>query len=332
MIQKLRLHLLVLLFALLTSTTLAKLPPQEPPKDGWSRSYSNESDEYDSKPAIGQSKAANINERNDFDKSSNAEDVVDSIRSLSYQQSQMSETTRSNQHSGITNKAYNSYGLQYRDAGTVNVYVDANGNAVPPNATGAVPGNPLMKKMSSASLSGLFLFMCWRDAACYDLALQFESPFLRILTSTGSMGLLLLNLLGCVLNLIQPFKYKGYLKIILAGNTMREVIEIAYYILMFLISPGGPQTTSSLSPAFESVHENSKDTYLGRIVTTLYVLLLCISATRMRWVKEPVKPTGTNLAPNPNLISRATYAAPQSYDDRDDNYGYSDSNDTRNSF
>jgi len=336
------LYIVITIISVLVFPTLAKLPSSQPPSSGYGRSSAgslNNDDSDETTTRIGQSKASNAIDRRSFDDSptSRTNNVVDSIHSPSSFQraddslSSSEKAPTFDQQPYFNNRAYNSLGLQYSNTNTVGV----NGNAGPgmnaAAAAAASGGNPLMRKMSSASLSGLFLFMAWRDIACYEMSNLFESPFLRLFASGSTIGLLLLNLVGFCLNLIQPFKYKAHLKVILAANTMREMIEIAYYVLMFIISPGGglhTSTSSSLSPAFEDVHGDSKDTYLGRFITTLYFLLLCLSATRMRWVKDPIQPTAINSNPAP--VPRATYV-PRSYDDtdedgHDDGSGYSNNN------
>lgn len=284
---------------------LAKIPSQ--PSSGYSQKAPSSSYDYEDSDEtttvkrsipVGQSSANNFEGASEDDSSA---DMLHSIRRSPQSRRPVSSTPISHDEAFNTARNFPYSSSNSMGINTAGVGVGVSGYTAP----GAAPtgGHPLMRKMSSMSLCVLFLFMAWRDVACYEMAALFESPLLRLLTTGGTVGLLLLNLVGFVLNLIQPFKYKAHLKIILASNTVREMIEIVYYLLMFLVSPGGSRASSSVSPAFEEVHEYSKDTYLGRIITTLYFLLLCISATRMRWVKDPVQPNtgaqhaGTSTAP-----------------------------------
>jgi hypothetical protein len=139
--------------------------------------------------------------------------------------------------------------------------------------------NPLLKQASMASIGALFLLLVWRTMVSYELADQFATPFMRLITVTPTIAILVANLLGFVGNVMKPLNYKNVLKFILALNVGREVVEAAYNAIMLIAT--GP---NSIIP---------REVYFGRFFMNIWWGFLCLSFSKSRWVLQTLPTTGS---------------------------------------
>jgi hypothetical protein len=136
----------------------------------------------------------------------------------------------------------------------------------------STPSNPLIRSIGSASVSLIYLFLAWRSVACYEQANLFINGFTRKLSSNAVILLFISNLTGFLISLFQPHKYKSLLKSIIALNTVREFTELIYNMFMIIVA----------SPTADF----SRDFYLGRFITCVYLLMVCLSTSKLRWVNQ----------------------------------------------
>jgi hypothetical protein len=191
-----------------------------------------------------------------------------------------SNSDRLDQQSNIPDDAYTQRRHYDRD-----FFPDSNGNSNSnaiehkPSTTSKNihPSNvhPLVRKASSASLSLVYLLLAWRAMGSYDSSAQFSTSLLRTVSNIPVAGIFILDILGLIISIINPSKLKVQLKFILACNTVREIIELTYNVIMIIIST--------------SVSNFNRDYYFGRLITSVYFLMLCISTSRIRWTEQKNK-------------------------------------------
>ena len=160
-------------------------------------------------------------------------------------------------------------------------YQEGPEKAIGANAGGRAPsGQPqmqptgLLKQASSASIGILFGILAWRSLTAYEMADSFKNGFVKTVSVAPTMGLLVLNLMGFVVNWIRPLNFKNYLKFILSVNIMREWVELAYNLLMILLTDG-----SSAIP---------REVYFGRVFMNLWMTALQMAFAKSRWVSTEV--------------------------------------------
>lgn len=130
----------------------------------------------------------------------------------------------------------------------------------------------LLKQASSASIGVLFALLAWRAITAYEMASHFKNDFIRFVSVSPALCLLLMNLAGFVVNFFQPLGFKNHLKVILAANVSREWIELAYNFMMILL-------TDSTTPI-------PREVYLGRVFMNVWWTLLCMAFAKSRWVSN----------------------------------------------
>lgn len=137
--------------------------------------------------------------------------------------------------------------------------------------------HPLLMRSTTASVCLLFGLLIWRSLASYEMADQFSSQTVRLLTTIPIVMILFANVVGLAVNLIKPLNFKNHLKAILAANIMREWVEAAYNLFMMLFA-----ASNAAIPRTE---------YMGRIFMNVWWNLICFSFIKSRWVlSEPVVP------------------------------------------
>jgi len=130
--------------------------------------------------------------------------------------------------------------------------------------------NPLVKQASVISVCILFILLTWRSLSAYELADQFTSSLVRTIAVAPSVGILLLNMVGFVINAMKPYSFKNQLKAILAINIIREIVELMYNMLMLIMS-------TAISPI-------PREVYFGRFFMSVWWLLLLTKFSKSRWV------------------------------------------------
>ena len=138
----------------------------------------------------------------------------------------------------------------------------------PPKVQHPREENPLVKQASVVSIFVLFILLTWRSLSAYELADQFSSRSLRIITVAPTVGILLANLIGFVLNALKPSNFKNQLKVILAVNIIREIVELLYNMFMLVI-------TSGLAPI-------PREVYFGRFFMSVWWLLFLTKFSKSR--------------------------------------------------
>ena len=134
--------------------------------------------------------------------------------------------------------------------------------------------HPLLRKASAASVSLIYLLLAWRAMGSYDSISDSSSSVLKTILNIPVALVFCLDVFGFLASLVNPSKFKVMLKFILACNTVRELIELAFNTIRII-------TIAKAS---------GRDYYLGRIVASLYFILLCLTTSKIRWI-EP-KPKG----------------------------------------
>ena len=130
----------------------------------------------------------------------------------------------------------------------------------------------LLKQASSASIGVLFALLAWRAITAYEMASHFKNDFIRFVTVSPALCLLLMNLAGFVVNFFQPLGFKNHLKVILAANVSREWVELAYNFIMILLTD-----SNTLIP---------REVYFGRVFMNVWWTLLCMAFAKSRWVSN----------------------------------------------
>ena len=154
-------------------------------------------------------------------------------------------------------------------------------NSILEKQNGKQNGNnihPLLRKVSSASLSLIYLLLAWRAMGCYDSSAQFSMSLLRFMSNIPVAAIFILDIIGFIISIglvVNPNKLKVQLKLILACNTIREVIELIYNVIMIIIST--------------SVSKFNRDFYFGRMIASVYFLMLCLSTSKIRWTEQKIK-------------------------------------------
>jgi hypothetical protein len=160
-------------------------------------------------------------------------------------------------------------------------YQEVPNNAAGVNAGARAPSGPpprqptgLLKQASSASIGVLFGILAWRSLTAYEMADSFRNGFVKTVSVAPTLGLLVLNVIGFVVNWIRPLNFKNYLKFILSVNIMREWVELAYNLLMILLTD-----SSSVIP---------REVYFGRVFMNLWMTALQMAFAKSRWVSTEV--------------------------------------------
>ena len=78
------------------------------------------------------------------------------------------------------------------------------------------------------------------------------------------------------MSVTKPQDLKNQLKVILAGNTLREGVELLYNACLAIVS-----TRYSAVP---------RDVYVGRFFMNVWWMLFCFSFSKSRWVVDPGTP------------------------------------------
>lgn len=130
--------------------------------------------------------------------------------------------------------------------------------------------HPLVRKASAASVSLIYLLLAWRAMGCYDSISDSSASYLRTLFNIPVAFIFCLDIFGFIASLINPSRFKVVLKFILACNTVREITELAFNVLRII-------TISKTT---------GRDYYLGRMIASVYFLLLCFSTSRIRWIEQ----------------------------------------------
>ena len=138
--------------------------------------------------------------------------------------------------------------------------------------------SPLARKVNSMSIGILFMLLVWRNLSVYELADQFVSKRMRLLTLPPLVAILLSNLLGFLMNVMRPHGFKNLLKLILATNISRECVELVYNVAMVF-----SRSRYSSIP---------RDVYVGRFFMNVWWTAFCLSFSRSRWVAGS-PPTGS---------------------------------------
>ena len=153
------------------------------------------------------------------------------------------------------------------------------------------PMNPLLKRVSTASLCLIYFILAWRALGSYELSGLFVNGIFRFLCTVSVSIVFISNCIALILclagNVLKPIDVKNQLKFVLALNTIKESVELVYNILMMVLASSGA--------------EFSKDFYLGRFITSLYFLMLCLSTSKIRWTAAPP----SSFAPPPTSTSAA---------------------------
>ena len=136
--------------------------------------------------------------------------------------------------------------------------------------------SPLARKVNSVSVGLLFMLLVWRNLSVYELADQFVSKRMRLLTLPPLVVILLSNLLGFLMNVMRPHGFKNLLKLILAANTSRESVELVYNVAMVF-----SRSRYSSIP---------RDVYVGRFFMNVWWTAFCLSFSRSRWVAGSPSP------------------------------------------
>ena len=134
--------------------------------------------------------------------------------------------------------------------------------------------SPLVRKVNSLSIGVLFMLLVWRNLSVYELADQFVSRRMRLLTLPPLVLILLSNLFGFLMNVMRPHGFKNLLKLILAANTSREWVELAYNVAMVF-----SRSRYSSIP---------RDVYIGRFFMNVWWIAFCVSFSRSRWVVSSI--------------------------------------------
>lgn len=132
----------------------------------------------------------------------------------------------------------------------------------------------LLKQASSASIGVLFALLTWRSLTAYEMADSFRNSFVRAMSVAPSIALLAMNLIGFVVNWMRPLNFKNYLKVILSLNIVREWVELAYNLLMIVL-------TSSRSAI-------PREVYFGRVFMNVWWTALTMAFSKSRWVSTEV--------------------------------------------
>jgi hypothetical protein len=135
--------------------------------------------------------------------------------------------------------------------------------------------HPFLTKLPWASLSIIYFLLTWRAMGCYDSSGQFSISMIRTLSNVPVTIIFVLNILGVIISIVNPLKLRVQLKLILAINTLREIIELMYNVIMIIIST--------------SVSKFNRDFYYGRMIASIYFLTLCVSTSRIRWMEQKDK-------------------------------------------
>jgi len=129
---------------------------------------------------------------------------------------------------------------------------------------------PLLNRVSTVSVCMMFGLLIWRSLASYEMANEFASQPLRLLTTAPVIAILVANVVGLAANLLSPLNFKNYLKAIVAANVLREWVEAVYNVFMLFFA-----SSDSDKPMGE---------YLGRIFMNIWWNVLCFTYIKSRWV------------------------------------------------
>jgi len=129
---------------------------------------------------------------------------------------------------------------------------------------------PLLNRVSTVSVCMMFGLLIWRSLASYEMANEFASQPLRLLTTAPVIAILFANVVGLAVNLLSPLNFKNQLKAIVAANVLREWVEAVYNVFMLLFA-----SSDSDKPMGE---------YLGRIFMNIWWNVLCFTYIKSRWV------------------------------------------------
>ena len=135
--------------------------------------------------------------------------------------------------------------------------------------------SPLLRQATTYSLGIFFFVLIWRTVSIYELADQFSSGFIRFASVVPTVFLFCANILGFLANLTRPLNFKSQLKAILAMNMIREVIEMIYNTIMLVIN---------IEPS-----NIPREVYFGRFFTNVWILLLCTTFSKSRWILPPTR-------------------------------------------
>ena len=169
--------------------------------------------------------------------------------------------------------AQNQYSYSATQEGPINAYGGMHNGR---GSSGPPPRQPpgLLKQASSASVGVLFGILAWRSLTAYEMADSFKNGFVKTVSVAPTVGLLILNLIGFVVNWIRPLNFKNYLKFILSLNMMREWVELAYNMLMVLLT--------------DSKSAIPREIYVGRIFMNIWMTALQMAFAKSRWVSTEV--------------------------------------------
>ncbi len=130
---------------------------------------------------------------------------------------------------------------------------------------------PLLNHVSTMSVCMMFGLLIWRSLASYEMANEFASQPLRLLSTAPVIAILVANVVGLSVNLLSPLNFKNYLKAIVAANVLREWVEAVYNVVMLFFA----SSSDSDKPMGE---------YLGRIFMNIWWNILCFTYIKSRWV------------------------------------------------
>ncbi len=169
--------------------------------------------------------------------------------------------------------AQNQYSYSATQEGPVNARAGMHNGRAP---GGPPPRQPtgLLKQASSASIGVLFGILTWRSLTAYEMADSFKNGFIKTVSVAPTVGLLILNLIGFVVNWIRPLNFKNILKFILSLNMMREWVELTYNMLMVLLT--------------DSQSAIPREIYVGRIFMNIWMTALQMAFAKSRWVSTEV--------------------------------------------
>lgn len=141
-----------------------------------------------------------------------------------------------------------------------------------PNIQQLKPVNHLLRQINTASVTVLFLTLMWRSLALHEMAKEFQSDLIRYSTLFSLKFLLLINIIGCIMNVMNPMRFKTFLKMILAMNIFQEWTDLSYNIVQIVFYP----IATGLPKGF----------YFGRCLMNMWFLLMDITHSRVRWVAK----------------------------------------------
>ena len=144
-----------------------------------------------------------------------------------------------------------------------------------PNGSG--PGeqpiiNPLLRQTTTSFICVIFGLYIWRAVAVYEMADQITGAA-RLAVVTPTIFILLANIVGFVLNIMQPLNFKSQLKVILLLNILRETCEMVFNVYKLISTKLGSSVP--------------REEFMGRFFMNIWWFILCYSASKARWVSHP---------------------------------------------